>query len=151
MRIKLLTILMLSVAVTVNLGKAHARNGLPKDTVAGLWCQFGPDVNIDTRNYLSNDASAEKPDTPCREGGNTEWIAIDAGGNYRGRDYKCRAVGVTVIDRGVVIGGRPGADAVYGLDARCEGNGTTWKERVRIEVERWGSALTVKRTNINPR
>lgn len=150
MRIKTVIILMLSVAVMVNLGQAHAGNGLPKDTVVGLWCQFGPDENSGARNYLSNDASAEKPDTPCREGGNTEWIAIDAGGNYRGPDYKCRAVGVAVIDRGVVIGGRPGASAVYGVNARCNGNGATWKEHVRIEVERWGSMLTVKRTNVDP-
>jgi hypothetical protein len=56
---------------------------------------------------------------------------------------------VTVIDRGEVIGGQPGANAVYGLDARCEGKGATWRERVKIEVERWGSMLTVKRKNIS--
>jgi hypothetical protein len=150
MRIKLLTMLVLSIAVMVNLGKAHARNGLPKE-ILGLWCQYGSGENADARNYLRNDASAQKPDTPCREGSNTEWIAIDAGGNYHGPEYGCRAVGVTVIDRGAVIGGRPGANVVYGLDARCEGKGATWRERARIEVERWGSALTVKRTNISPR
>jgi hypothetical protein len=149
MRIKLLTILMLSIAVMVNLGKAHAGNSLPKE-VRGLWCQYGPG-EPDERNYLRNDASAQKPDTPCRKGSNTEWIAIDVGGDYHGPEYVCRAVGVTVIDRGEVIGGQPGANAVYGLDARCEGKGATWRERVRIEVERWGCMLTVKRTNISPR
>jgi hypothetical protein len=39
----------------------------------------------------------------------------------------------------------------YGLDARCEGKGDTWRERARIEVERWGSALTIRRTNVNLR
>ena len=149
MRIKLLTMLMLSIAVTVNLGKAHAGNRLPKE-ILGLWCQYGPGENADARSYLRNDASAQKPDTPCRKGSNTEWITINAGGNYQGPQYGCRAVGVVVIDHGVVIGGRPGANAIYGLDAQCEGNGATWKERARIEVERWGSALTVKRTNISP-
>ena len=149
MRIKLLTILMLSTAVMDNPGKAQARNSLPKET-RGLWCQYGPVENADARNYLRNDASAQEPDTPCREGGNTEWIVINAGGNYHGPDYECRAVGVTVIDHGEVIGGQPGANAVYGLDARCEGKVATWKERVRIEVERWGSMLTVIRKNIGP-
>jgi hypothetical protein len=149
MRIKLLTVLMLSIALMANFGKAHARNGLPKE-VLGLWCYYSPGDDADTRNYLRNDASAEKPSTPCREEGKTEWIAIDSSGSYRGPEYECRAVGVTVIDRGVVIKGQPGANAVYGLDAQCKGNGTTWKERVRIEVERWGSALTVRRTKISP-
>jgi hypothetical protein len=148
MRIKLLTMLMLSIAVMVNLGKAHAGNSLPKE-ILGLWCQDGPG-EADERSYLRNDASAQEPGTPCREGTNTEWIAISAGGNYHGPEYGCRAVAVTVIDRGEVIGGQPGANAVYGLDARCEGKGATWRERARIEVERWGSMLTVKRTNISP-
>ena len=76
---------------------------------------------------------------------------IDADGSYRGQEYGCRAVGVTVIYRGDVIKGTPGANAVYGLDADCEGKGDTWRERARIEVERWGSALTIRRTNINLR
>src|SRR4030081_758911 len=147
MRIKLLTrtMLTLSIAVMVTLGKAHAGNGLPKE-ILGMWCYYSPGENADARNYLRNDASAPKPDTPCRKGGNTEWIVIDANGSYHGQEYGCRAVGVTVIDRGVVIKGQPGANAIYGLDARCEGKGATWTERARIEVERWGSALTIRRT-----
>ena len=149
MRIKLLIMLMLSMAVMVNLSKAYARNSLPKE-ILGLWCYYSPGDNADTRSYLRNDASAQKPSTPCRRDGNTEWIAIDAGGDYNGPQYRCRAIAVTVIDRGVVIKGQPGADAVYGLDARCEREGINWRERVRIEVERWGSAVTVRRTKIGP-
>jgi hypothetical protein len=74
-----------------------------------------------------------------QEGGDTDWIVIDADGSYHGQKYGCRAVKVTIIDRGVVIKGQPGANAVYGLDARCEGEGDTWRERARIEVERWGA------------
>jgi hypothetical protein len=146
MRFKLLTVLMLSVASMADLGTARAASHLPKD-ILGLWCFYGSAENSDERSYLRNDASAPKPDTPCREGGDTEWMIIDANGSYRGSEYKCRANGITVIDRGVVIGGRPGADAVYGEDAQCEGKGTTWRERARISVERWGSALSVKRTS----
>jgi hypothetical protein len=151
MRIKLLTrtMLTLSIAVMAILGKAHAGTSLPKEIV-GMWCYYSPGENADARSYLRNDASAPKPDTPCMKGGNTEWIAIDANGSYRGQEYGCKAVGVTVIDRGVVISGKPGANAIYGLDARCEGKGATWRERARIEVERWGSALTIRRTNTNP-
>ena len=151
MRIKLLTrtMLTLSIAVMAILGKAHAGTSLPKEIV-GMWCYYSPGENADARSYLRNDASAPKPDTPCMKGGNTEWIAIDANGSYRGQEYGCKAVGVTVIDRGVVISGKPGANAIYGLDTRCEGKGATWRERARIEVERWGSALTIRRTNTNP-
>jgi hypothetical protein len=153
MRIKLLTrtILTLSIAFMVIIpGMAHAEKALPKE-ILGMWCFYGVGGNEDERNYLRNDASAPKPDTPCRRGGVTEWIVIDADGSYHGQEYGCRAVRVTIIDRGVVIRGRPGANAVYGLDARCEGKGDTWRERARIEVERWGSALTIRRTNINLR
>ena len=152
MHIKLLTriILTLSIAVMVILGKAHAGQSVPKE-ILGMWCYYSMGENKDERNYLRNDASASKPDTPCRRGGDTEWIVIDADGSYHGQEYGCRAVSVTIIDRGVVIKGRPGANAVYGLDARCKGHGDTWSERARIEVERWGSALTIRRTNVNLR
>jgi hypothetical protein len=145
MRVKLLTVVMLSVGVMAGLGTARAASHLPKE-ILGLWCFYGSSENSNERSYLRNDASAPKPDTPCREGGDTEWMVIDANGSYRGADYKCRAHEITVIDRGVVIGGRPGADAVYGASAQCEGEGATWRERARISVERWGSALSVKRT-----
>lgn len=56
-----------------------------------------------------------------------------------------RAIRVTIIYRGDKIGRTPGANAVYGVDARCKGEGDTWRERARIEVERWGSALHVGR------
>jgi hypothetical protein len=141
--------LTLSIVVMMNLGDAHAGNSLPKE-ILGMWCYYSQGETADTRSYLRNDASAPKPDTPCRKDGNTEWIVIDANGSYRGQEYGCRAVGVTVIDRGVVIKGRPGANAVYRLDTRCEGKGATWTERARIEVERWGSALTIRRTNTSP-
>jgi hypothetical protein len=152
MCIKLLTrtILTLSIAVMVIPSKAHAGQTLPKE-ILGVWCYYSMGENKDQRNYLRNDASAPKPDTPCKRGGDTEWIVIDANGSYHGQKYGCRAVKVTIIDPGVVMKGQPGANAVYGLDARCEGEGDTWRERARIEVERWGSALTITRTNINPR
>jgi hypothetical protein len=145
-RFKLLTVLMLSVAVVAGLGTAYAESRLPKEIV-GLWCVYGPGQNADERSYLRNDASAQKPGTPCKEGGKTEWIVIDANGSYHGSEYKCRSLGITVIDRGEVIGGRPGANAVYGESAQCEGKGNSWSERTRIDVERWGSALGVTRTN----
>jgi hypothetical protein len=149
MRFKLLIVVMLSVAVMAGSGPARAASYLPKD-ILGLWCFYGSAENSDERSYLRNDASAPKPDTPCREGGDTEWMVIGANGSYRGSDYKCQAHGITVIDRGVVIGGRPGADAVFGESAQCEGKGATWRERARISVERWGSALSVKRTKATP-
>jgi hypothetical protein len=145
MRFRLFTVLISCVAAMADLGAAHAGSRLPKD-ILGLWCGFGPSENVDVRSYLRNDASAEKPDTPCREGSGTEWMVIDANGSYRRPEYTCRALGITIIDRGVVIGGRPGANAVYGVDLQCEGSGKNWSERARIDVERWGSALSVKRT-----
>ncbi len=71
---------------------------------------------------------------------------IDSDGSYRAKGLECRATNLAVIDPGEVIRGTPGANAVYGVEARCAGNGNTWSERARLEVERWGSALTVKRT-----
>jgi hypothetical protein len=73
-------------------------------------------------------------------------MVLSADGSYRGPDHECRAPGISVIDRGVVIKGQPGANAVYGVNAQCESKGDRWKERARIQVERWGSALTVTRT-----
>jgi hypothetical protein len=145
MRFKLLTVLMLSVAVMANMGTAHAASHLPKD-ILGLWCIWGSPESSGEKSYLRNDASAEKPSTPCLEGGNTEWLVIDANGSYHGAEYKCRALGITVIDHGEVIGGQPGANAVYGVDAQCESKGISWREREKIAVERWGSALSVTRT-----
>ena len=80
----------------------------------------------------------------CTVGG-TEWVLIGADGSYRGLEWGCRAVTLTIVYRGDVIKGQPGANAVYGMDARCEGDGDSWRERARIEVERWGSALTIMR------
>ena len=52
---------------------------------------------------------------------------------------------MSVIYRGDTIKGTPGANAIFGVEARCEREGRAWRERARIEVERWGSALTVIR------
>jgi hypothetical protein len=123
-------------------GTAPAKIRLP-EPILGLWCYYSSwEGGV---SYLRNDASAPKPSTPCTKDGGTEWIVIDADGSYHGLEWGCRAVRVTIIDRGVVIKGQPGANAVYGLDGRCEGEGDTWRERARIEVERWGSALTIIR------
>ena len=72
MRIKLLTrtMLTLSIAVMAILGKAHAGTSLPKEIV-GMWCYYSMGENGDARNYLRNDASAPKPDTPCRRESST--------------------------------------------------------------------------------
>jgi hypothetical protein len=106
-------------------------------------------------SYLRNDRSAPKPDTPCTKDGPTEWIVIDADGSYRGLGWGCRAIRVTIIDPGEIIErgrgwrrakkGESGANAVYGVDARCKCKGDTWRERARIAAERWGSALSVTR------
>jgi hypothetical protein len=71
---------------------------------------------------------------------------ITGDGGYSGSDYACTPARLTVIDPGEVIGDTPGANSVYGVEARCTGNGADWSERARIEVERWGSALTIRRT-----
>ena len=127
---------------TASAGAAAAKIRLPQQTI-GLWCYYSRSEG--GVSFLRNDASAPKPDTPRRKDGGTEWIVIDDDGNCQGLDWGCRAARVTIIDRGVVIKGQPGANAVYGLEARCEGKGDTWRERARIEVERWGSALTIIR------
>jgi hypothetical protein len=120
-----------------------AKIGLP-EPIVGLWCEYGR--GKDGVSYLRNDASAAQPDTPCTKEGGTEWILVSADGSYSGREWQCGAVALTAIDRGQVIKGQPGANAVYGVDARCARAGDTWKERARIEVERWGSALTLIRS-----
>jgi hypothetical protein len=125
-----------------NAGAAPAKAKLPAP-ILGLWCNYSSQEG--SVSYLRNDANAPKPDTPCTKDGGTEWIVIGADGSYNGLAWGCSAVKVTIIDRGQVIGGRPGANAVYGLDALCKGKGDTWKERARIEVERWGSAVTIIR------
>jgi hypothetical protein len=129
-------------------GNAHAgKVTLPKE-ILGMWCYYSANENGDV-SYLRNDASAPEPGTPCKSGGNAEWIAIDTDGSYHGQEDGCRAVRVTVIDRGHVIKGTPGANAVYGVVSRCEGEGMpTWTERARIEIERWGSALTMRTKRI---
>lgn len=128
--------------LTMSAAAAPAKVRLP-EPIVGLWCSYGSSEG--GMSFLRNDASAPEPDTPCRKDGGTEWIMIDSDGDYHGLDWQCRAENVTIIDRGVVIKGRPGANAVYGLEARCKGKGDTWRERARIEVERWGSALTIIR------
>jgi hypothetical protein len=126
----------------------NAKIRLPEH-ILGLWCYHSSwEGGV---SYLRNDASAPKPSTPCTKDGDTDWIVIDADGSYHGIEWGCRAVRVTIIDRGVVIKGQPAANAVYGLDARCEGEGDTWRERARIEVERWGSALTIIRRKARAR
>lgn len=125
-----------------NAGAAPAKAKLPQ-AILGMWCYYGSSEG--SVSYLRNDASAPKPDTPCTKGGGTEWVVIGADGSYHGLEWECSAVKVTIIDRGQVIGGRPGANAVYGLDAQCKGKGDTWREHARIEIERWGSALTIIR------
>jgi hypothetical protein len=127
-------------------GPANIR--LPEQIV-GLWCYYSSSEG--GVSYLRNDASAPKPDTPCSKNSDTEWIVLEADGSYHGIEWGCRAIRVTVIDRGVVIKGQPGANAVFGVDARCEGEGDTWRERARIEVERWGSALTIIRRKARAR
>ena len=123
---------------TTSAGTAPAKISLPEH-FRGLWC------GEDGENFLRNDASAPKPDTPCKKDGPTEWIVIGADGSYHGREWGCRAVKVTIIYRGDKIGRTSGANAVYGVDARCKGKGDTWRERARIEAERWGSALNIIR------
>jgi hypothetical protein len=125
-----------------NAGTASAKATLPEQLL-GLWCYYSSSEG--GVSYLRNDASAPKPSTPCTKDGGTEWIVIGADGSYHGLEWGCSAVRVTIIDRGEVIKGQPGANAVYGLDAHCEGEGDTWRERARIEVERWGSAVTIFR------
>jgi hypothetical protein len=125
-----------------NAGAAPAKAKLP-EPILGLWCYYSSSEG--SVSYLRNDASAPKPDTPCTKVGGTEWIVIGADGSYNGLEWGCSAVKVTIIDRGQVISGRPGANAVYGLDAHCKGKGDTWREHARIEVERWGSAVTIIR------
>jgi hypothetical protein len=138
--ITILTIPLLLFATSA--GTAPAKVRLPEQIV-GLWCYYSSsEVGL---SYLRNDASAPKPDTPCSKISDTEWIALEADGSYRGFEWGCKAIRVTIIDRGVVIKGQPGANAVFDVDSRCEGEGDTWKERARIEVERWGSALTIIR------
>jgi hypothetical protein len=147
MPIRILTNIVLTalLAVMANFGKAHAGASLPRE-IPGLWCYFSE--SGDARTYLPTDNSSPRASPPCSEG--AEWMAIDADGSYRGQEYRCKAVKLTVINRGVVIGRTPGANAAYGLDARCEGNGAAWRERTRIWVERWGSSVTIQRTSINP-
>lgn len=141
-----ITLTMLVLLFTTGPGAARAKVTLPEH-ILGLWCYYSSSEG--GVSYLRNDASAPKPDTPCTKDSGlngTEWIVINADGSYHGREWGCKAVRVTIIDRGEVIKGQPGANAVYGLDARCGGEGGgTWKERTRIEVERWGSALTIIR------
>ncbi len=141
---KLLTrfILTLSISVMLNLSAVHAGKKLPNN-ILGLWCFYSAGQKLNEKNYLRNDASAATPGTPCRKNGDTEWIVLDLDGSYRGQDYKCRAIRVTVIDHGIVIKGTPGANAVYGLDTACFRKGHAWREQTRIQVERWGSALTI--------
>jgi hypothetical protein len=71
MRFNLLNVLVLFAIVVAGFGTAHATNRLPKDIV-GLWCSDRAEGDPKERSYLRNDASAEKPDTPCREGSKTE-------------------------------------------------------------------------------
>jgi hypothetical protein len=125
-----------------NAGAAPAKAKLPPP-ILGLWCAYSSSEG--GVSYLRNDASAPKPDTLCTKDGGTEWIVIGADGSYQGLEWGCSAVRVAIIDRGQVISGRPGANAVYGLDAQCKGKGDTWREHARIEVERWGSAVTIIR------
>jgi hypothetical protein len=143
--------LMLSISVMVMPAKAQAQKARVAKEILGIWCSYGSGQTDDERSYLRNDASAANPDTPRRRGGDTEWIVFDSDGSYHGRVYDCRTMRVVVIDRGIVIKGRPGANAVYGLDAQCKGKIDTWGESTRIEVERWGSALTIKRTKVGLR
>ncbi len=128
--------------LAANVGNASAKPGLPKPLL-GLWCYYSSsDRGV---SYLRNDAGAPKPGTPCMKDGGTDWIVIGADGSYRGPEWRCSGVRVSIVDRGEVIKGRPGANAVYGLDAHCEGHDGIWTERARIEVERWGSAVTIIR------
>jgi len=120
---------------------AEAKTRLPKHVV-GLWCKGADDSSV---SYLRNDASAPEPDTPCKKYGPTRWIEISADGSYTSEGAKCKATKITVVYRGDVIGGEPGANAVYGVDARCTGRDGSWRENARMEVERWGSALTIIR------
>src|SRR5262245_8619245 len=89
---------------------APAKIRLPEQ-ILGLWCYAGSGEGGVT--YLRNDANASKPDTTCTKDGGTEWIVIGADGSYRGLEWGCRAVTLTIIFRGDVIKGRPGANAVY--------------------------------------
>jgi hypothetical protein len=137
----LLAALALTGASSYAQAAAPAKTRLPGHIV-GLWCsgEAGPEG---VASYLRNDASAPKPDTPCTKVGSSDWIEIGADGSYNGPGSGCKAVKLSVIYRGDVIKGTPGANAVYGVDARCEGEGHAWRERTRMEVERWGSALTI--------
>jgi hypothetical protein len=114
-------------------GTAPAKGRLPEHVI-GLWCNAGSDEGA--TSYLRNDASAPKPDTPCSRDGRTEWIKIDDDGSYQGWEWGCKAVKLSVIYRGDTIKGTPGANAIFGVEARCEREGRAWRERARIEVER---------------
>jgi hypothetical protein len=120
---------------------APAKIRLPEH-FRGLWCYYSSwEGGV---SYLRNDAS--KPGTPCKKDGPTEWIVIGPDSSYNGLNWGCKVVRVAIIFRGDVVKGEPGANAIYGVDARCKGKGDTpWRERARIEAERWGSALDVMR------
>jgi hypothetical protein len=112
------------------------------ESIIGLWCFAAADLN-DRRivGYLRNDANAPKPDTPCTKEGDTDWIEFEADGNYHGVEMDCKAVKVTLIDRGVIYGDAR-TNAVYGLDAHCVSEGDLSRVHARIKIGR-GSALTI--------
>ena len=88
---------------TASAGAAPAKIRLPEQIV-GLWCYYSrSEVGV---SFLRNDASAPEPDTPCRKDGGTEWIVIDSDGNYRGRDWGCRAARVPVDLESKYVGAR---------------------------------------------
>ncbi len=62
-----------SLAIMVSGSKLHAGNELPEE-ILGLWCYYSDGEGADVLNYLRNDASAPKPDTPCSKESNTAWI-----------------------------------------------------------------------------
>jgi hypothetical protein len=77
-------ILALSIAVMVIPGNAHAGKIRLAKNVLGLWCEATDGTNDDINFYLRNDASAPKPDTPCKKGGDTDWRVINADGSSYG-------------------------------------------------------------------
>jgi hypothetical protein len=125
-------LLLAAVALAALAGSANAAP-LPNH-FTGLWCA-GEGDNV-VMSYLP------ATETPCSMK-DRNWVVIKPDGSYYGNRGECKAVRVKLIFRGDKIGRSSGANAIYDVEAHCSSGRQTWKETSRLEVERWGSAMSI--------